>query len=125
MPINQGDIYWISLKRTGESEPGHAHPHVVIQENAVNHSRINTVVVCALTTNSKQANRPGNILLDEGEANLPRRSIVVVSQVSAVEKAQLGEYIGSLTGRRVDQIMAGMRFLQLITAHRDTDEKSE
>ena len=107
MEVNQGDIYWVSFE-----ESGVIHPHVVIQENAINHSRIHTVVVCALTTNSKKANLPGNVLLEAGEANLLKQSIVVVSQVSTVEKVQLGEYIGTLSTQRIDQILAGMRFLQ-------------
>lgn len=107
MTIDQGDIYWVLSE-----ESSYTHPHVVIQDNLLNHSRINTVVVCALTTNMKKANMPGNVLLEEGEANLPKQSIVVVSQVSTVEKSQLGEYIGSLTRQRVRQILAGMKFLQ-------------
>ena len=106
------------MKEPDGSEPGYTHPHVVIQDDVINHSRIQTVVVCALTTNAKRANAPGNVLLEPGEANLPRQSIVVVSQVSTVEKAQLGEYIGSLTQQRVDQILAGMRFLQLMSERR-------
>ena len=56
--------------------------------------------------------RSGNVLLDAGEAGLPRRSVVVVSQVSTVDKDQLGEHIGTLTAARVQQILAGMRFQQ-------------
>jgi mRNA interferase MazF len=86
---------------------------VVVQDDVFNHSRIDTVVVCALTSNLKRANEPGNVLLDVGEGNLPRQSVVVVSQVSSVEKARLGERIGSLSDARVEQILAGMRFQQL------------
>ena len=118
MIVNQGEIYWVPLEEPNGAEPGYIHPHVVIQDDVINHSRIHTVVVCALTTNIKRANMPGNVLLEAGEANLPRQSIVVVSQVSTVDKAQLGEYIGSLTKERMDQILAGMRFLQRLTEHR-------
>lgn len=48
--------------------------------------------------------------MDEG--NLPKRSVVVVSQVSSVEKARLGERIGALSEARVEQILAGLRFQQ-------------
>ena len=113
MGINQGDIYWVQLEDLSGSEPSICHPHVVIQENILNHSRITTVVACALTSNRKRANTPGNVLLEIGEANLPKQSIVEVSKVSTVDKTQLGEYIGSLTERRTHQILAGMRFLQL------------
>jgi len=111
--INQGDIYWVQLPDQSGLEPGYPHPHVVIQENVINHSRINTVVVCALTSNKKRANLPGNVLLETGEANLSRQSIVVVSRISTVDKTQLGEYIGTLTQERVNQILAGLKFLHL------------
>ena len=113
MVINQGDIYWIQQEESNDSELGHyPHPYVVVQENVFNHSRIHSVVVCALTSNLKQANAPGNVLLDVSEGNLPKQSVVVVSKVSSVDKIQLGEYIGTLTKQRVHQILAGMRFLQ-------------
>ena len=123
MIVNQGDIYWVSLEEPSGSEPRYPHPHVVIQENVINRSRINTVVVCALTTNLRRAKAPGNVLLETGEANLSRQSIVVVSQVSTVDKAQLGEYIGSLDEQRINQILAGMQFLQRMSGHREMGEE--
>ena len=111
--IKQGDIYWLQVEEPGRSEPGYPHPHVVIQDDAINGSRINTVVVCALTSNLKRATEPGNILLEVGEANLSRQSVIVVSQVEMVDKTELGEYIGSLSKQRVEQILAGLRFQQL------------
>lgn len=123
MIVNQGDVYWVRSEEPGGSESDYAHPHVVIQDNVINRSRINTVVVCALTTNLKRAKAPGNVLLEAGEANLPRQSVVIVSQVSTVYKAQLGEYIGSLNEQRIDQILAGMQFLQRVSEHREMDEE--
>jgi mRNA interferase MazF len=84
----------------------------VLQDDVFNRSRIQTVIVCALTSNMKRASMPGNVLLDGGEANLPRQSVVEVSKVSAVDRTQLGDYIGTLSRQRVNQILAGMRFLQ-------------
>jgi len=110
--INQGDVYWIRLEDGNESETGIPHPCVVVQDNVFNHSRITTVVICALTSNLKRTNMPGNVLLEVGEANLPRQSVVEVSKVSTVDKAGLGAYIGSLSDERINQILAGMRFLQ-------------
>ena len=125
MTVKQGDIYWVSLDEPNGSEPGIVHPHVVIQDNVLNRSRINTLVVCALTTNMKRAKSPGNVLLEVGEANLPKQSIVVVSQVSTVNKSQLGEYIGSLTQERINQILAGMRFLQSLTGHHEISDNKQ
>jgi mRNA interferase MazF len=70
------------------------------------------VIVCAVTSNLKRASEPGNVLLDQGEGNLPKRSVVIVSQVSSIEKEALGAYLGALSDRRVDQIVAGLRFQQ-------------
>ena len=124
MKVNQGDIYWAALRGPDGSETGYTHPQVVIQDNVINQSRVGTVVVCALTTNLKRAKAPGNVLLEAGEGHLPRQSVVVVSQVSTVEKAQLGNYIGSLTQQRIDQILAGIGFLQYMTEQRETGAKS-
>lgn len=112
--VNQGDVYWIQSHEPNRSELGYySHPYVVVQDDLFNHSRINSLVVCALTSNIRLANEPGNVLLDIGEADLPKQSAVIVSKISSVDRSQLGEYVGSLDQRRVDQILAGMRFLQL------------
>ena len=110
--INRGDLFWIGPDESRGSVPGVAHPHVVVQDDVFNHSRISTVVVCALTSNLKRATEPGNVRLDPGEGNLSLPSVVVVSQVSSIEKALLGARIGSLSVSRVEQIVAGMRFQQ-------------
>ncbi len=109
--INQGDIFWIELDEPSGSEPGYRHPHVVIQNNVFNRSRINTVVVCALTSNLKRATAPGNVLLEPREANLPKQSVVNVSQIFTVDKSQLGEKIGTLSSRRVHEVLDGIGLL--------------
>lgn len=111
--IHRGDVYWIGPDDARGPVPSYAHPHVVVQDDVFNHSRIETVIVCALTSNLHRASEPGNILLEAGEANLPRQSVVVVSQISSVDKARLGAWIGSLSDARVDQILAGLRFQQV------------
>ena len=111
MEIKQGDIYWIDFGSPEGSEAGYRHPHVVIQNNVFNTSKINTVVVCALTSNLKWAKSPGNILLKKGEANLPKDSVVNVSQIETVDKAFLVEKIGSLAPSRIKQILGGVSLL--------------
>jgi mRNA interferase MazF len=111
MVISQGDVYWVDLGEPVGSAPGFLHPHVVIQNDAFNRSDIRTVVVCALTSNLKRAAAPGNVLLDVGEANLPKQSVVNISQVFTVDKSQLAEKIGLLSTRRVRQILDGVQLL--------------
>jgi mRNA interferase MazF len=110
--VNRGDLFWVEADESRGSIPGVAHPHLVIQDDIFNRSRIHTIVVCALTSNLKQANEPGNVLLDPGEGNLAKQSVLVVSQVSSVDRSALGERIGALSERRVEQVLAGMRFQQ-------------
>ena len=105
-------MFWIFPEDPRGPVPGYSHPQVVVQDDVFNHSRITTVVVCALTSNLRRANGPGNVLLEVGEGNLPRQSVVVVSQVTSVDKARLGGWIGSLSDARVEQILAGLRFQQ-------------
>ena len=100
------------------SGPGYSHPHVVVQNNVFNVSKINTVIVCALTSNIKRADAPGNVLLEKGEANLPKQSVVLVSQIFTVDKSQLGEFIGTLSEHRVQQIIDG---IYLMTEIRNLD----
>jgi len=111
MVVNQGDVFWIDFGEPSGSEPGYRHPHVVIQNNVFNQSRINTVVVCALTSTLKHAKAPGNVLLDKNEANLPKKSVVNISQIFTVNKSDLVEKIGSLSRNRFYQILAGIQLL--------------
>jgi mRNA interferase MazF len=103
--INQGDIYWINLGEPSGSEPAYLRPFVVVQNNIFNKSLINTVIVCALTSNLKRALSPGNILLKPGEANLPEQSVINISQLYTVDKKDLMEKIGTLGSARVSQVM--------------------
>jgi len=109
--IVQGDVFWVDLGEPSGSQPGYRHPHVVVQNNIFNGSRLNTVVVCALTSNLKRAEAPGNVLLEKGEANLSKRSVVNVTQIFTVDKADLVEKIGSLSRERVKQILDGILLL--------------
>lgn len=109
--INQGDTYWIELDEPEGSEPGYRHPHVVIQNNLFNRSNIKTVLVCPLTTNLKRAEAPGNVLLDRKESGLPKQSVVNVSQLFTVDKSQLDEYVGTLSGKRMAEILDGIKLV--------------
>ena len=95
-PIHQGDVFWFDAGVPTGSGPGYRRPHVVVQNNRLNHSRIGTVVLCELTTNLRLERVPGNVGLAEGEGNLPRRSVVNVTQLVTVDKRELSEHIGRL-----------------------------
>lgn len=108
MNIRQGDIYWLQPPYEDGAEPGIAHPHVVVQVVGDG----DTITVCAVTSNIKRVSLPGNVLLEAGEANLSRPSVVEVSKTATVTPDRLGDYIGTLTRQRIEQILAGIRFVQ-------------
>jgi mRNA interferase MazF len=111
MVIAQGDVFWLDAGTPRGSGPGFRRPHVVVQNNVFNISRIQTTVLCALTSNLARAKAPGNLLLRKGEANLPRPSVVNVSQVVTVDKSILKEKIGTLSRQRILEIVAGLRLV--------------
>jgi mRNA interferase MazF len=120
--INQGDIFWFDAGEPRGSAPAYSRPVVVIQNNVFNRSPIGTIVVCALTTNLRRAKAPGNVLLNETEADLPKQSVVVVSQVLTIDKSELVDKIGALSKERVNEILEGIK---LLTEPREIDEEVE
>jgi mRNA interferase MazF len=109
--INQGDVCWYNPGPPRGSAPGYQRPFVVVQNNLLNHSRLATVVLCALTSNLRLAEAPGNVALRAGEADLPRASVVNVTQLFTADKRELGERLGTLSPNRVQQIVAGLRLV--------------
>ncbi|MCB9670749.1 MAG: type II toxin-antitoxin system PemK/MazF family toxin [Alphaproteobacteria bacterium] len=112
--MRQGDLFWATLPRH-PATPALPHPHLVLQDDALNASRVDTVVVCALTSNVRRANEPANVLLDPGEGDLPQRSVIVVSQVASVPWSALGPHIGRLSPSRVQEVFQGLRLLASLT----------
>ena len=82
-----------------------------MQNNIFNQSKINTVVVCALTSNLRRGQAPGNVTLPKGEANLSKRSVINVSQLNTVDKRALSDKIGTLSKVRVKEIVSGILLL--------------
>lgn len=111
MVIKQGEIYWVDLGEPSGSEPGYRHPHIVIQNNLFNSSKINTVVMCSLTSNLKRGLSPGNVVLKKGEADLPQKSVVNITQIYTVNKNDLCEKIGQVNSERIKEIILGIQLL--------------
>ena len=111
MEIKQGDIFWIEQDKPKGSEPGHRRPFIVVQNNLFNKSRINTVVVCALTTNLQRAKSPGNVLLEAGDGGFTKTTVVNVSQMFTVDKSFLEEFCGSLSPKEITQVVEGINLL--------------
>jgi mRNA interferase MazF len=93
------------------STPGYDRPYLIVQNNTFNSIRINTVVVCGLTSNLRRAGDPGNVLLFPGEVDLPEQSVVNVSQIVTLDKSQLRARIGALSRQRVLEVLRGINLL--------------
>jgi len=110
--IERGDVYRVAIRGEDGAVRPVIHPCVVIQDSVINGSRIPVIAVCGISTNMKRLTEPGNVLLEPGEGNLPKRSIVRVSQVSAALRSDFSDYIGHLDDARMADIFAGMGFIQ-------------
>lgn len=108
--IRRGQIWWVDLGEPKGSKPGYRHPALVLQRDEVNASRINTVVVCVLTSNRVLAKAPGNVLLPQRSTGLPRDSVANASQIATVNKEDLETLVGALHPGLLDRVTDGVRW---------------
>ena len=109
--IRQGQVYWLDFGPATGSAPAARHPCVVVQNDIFNRSAIRTSVVCLITSNLSRAKAPGNVLLKKGEANLPKASVVNVSQILTVDKAELTRCVGNLSDPAAAAVRDGLYLL--------------
>ena len=108
MVISQGEVWWADLGEPVGSGPGYRRPVVVVQCDALNQSRIGTVVCVPLTSNLKWADAPGNLLLSTASTGLEKDSVANVSLIVALDKRQLTECVGKLPWRLLDLVLSGI-----------------
>ena len=108
MVAGQGDVWWADLNEPTVSAAGFKRPVVVVQCDAVNRSRIATVVCVPLTSNLRWADAPGNVLLKATATGLPKDSVANVSLIVALDRTQLTERVGKLPPRHVTAVINGI-----------------
>jgi mRNA interferase MazF len=81
---------------------------VIVQCDALNQSRVGTVVCVPLTSNLKWAEAPGNVLLAARATGLAKDSVANVSLIVAVDRSQLPERVGKLARRQLELVLAGI-----------------
>ena len=108
MVISQGEVWWADLQPPSGSEPGYRRPVVVVQGDALNRSRLATVVCVPLTSNLKWADAPGNMLLAARATRLPKDSVANVSQIVALDKTILTERVGRLSAAKIELLLSGI-----------------
>jgi len=106
--VAQGEVWWADLPEARGSGPGFRRPVVVVQGDALNRSRIATVVCVALTSNLKWATAPGNVLLPSSVTGLPKESVANVSQLVTMNKTDLTEQTGKLSRSKLELVLSGI-----------------
>jgi mRNA interferase MazF len=109
--ILQGEVWWAELSAPTGSGPGFRRPVVVVQGDAMNRSRISTVVCVPLTSNLKWADAPGNVALAPKQTGLPKNSVANVSQILTVDKEILVTRAGKLPPQSLRQVMTGIEIV--------------
>lgn len=104
----QGDVWWADLPEAKGSGPGFRRPVVVVQGDALNRSRIASVVCVALTSNLKWATAPGNVLLPASVTGLPKESVANVSQLVTLDQTDLTERTGKLSRSKLELVLSGI-----------------
>jgi mRNA interferase MazF len=111
MVISQGDIWWATLPEPVGSGPGFHRPVVVVQGDTFNRSQIATIVVVPLTSNTRLAALPGNVLLPAGDTGLPKDSVANVTQIIAIDRSLLLDLAGRISQRHLDFLWKGIDVL--------------
>jgi len=115
MVIRKGSVYWVDFSPAKGSEPMGKRPGLVLQNDLLNDSKLNTVIVAAITSTMKFGDLPGNVKLHKGEANLPRPYVINMTQIKTVDKCSLREKIGTLSKDRMIQVHKGLNLIMDLT----------
>ncbi|HEY3001521.1 MAG TPA: type II toxin-antitoxin system PemK/MazF family toxin [Kribbellaceae bacterium] len=107
--IERGSIHWADLGEPRGHGPAKKRPVVVIQADPYNASRLGTVIVAVVTSNTDLATMPGNVFLPAGATGLPRDSVVNVTSLATVDKSGLGKRVGSVPSALQLEIDRGLR----------------
>lgn len=111
MVIKRGEIWWAALPDPVGSGPGYKRPIYIIQSDEFNKSKISTVVVAVITSNTRLAAAPGNVLLTPKKSKLPKESVINVSQIITLDKSFLIEKVNSLPIEIIAKVDEGLRLV--------------
>ena len=107
--IERGSIHWADLGEAEGSRPAKRRPVIVVQANPYNASRLATVLVAVITSNTKLAAAPGNVFLPASATGLPRDSVVNVTALITLNKDELSGQVGDVPMMLMRDVDAGLR----------------
>ena len=109
--MNRGEVWWVAFGQPFGSEPGYRRPVLILQADSFNRSRIQTVVVVPLSTNTALNLAPGNVLCRPRETGLKKASVANVSQLTVIDRSRLVDKAGVLSVHLLTQVEDGVRQL--------------
>lgn len=109
MVIRRGLVCWVDFGEPKGSAPAKRRPALVVQSDRYNASRISTVVVLPITSNTALARFPGNVFVPASASGLPKDSVVNVSQPMTVDRADVDHAGVELPQSLIDAVDAGLR----------------
>jgi mRNA interferase MazF len=107
--IERGGIYWVELGAPRGSRPAKRRPVLVISSDTYNRSRLATALAAVITSNTALAAMPGNVFLPTVATGLPRDSVVNVTALVTVNKNELTDRVGRLSGELLNNVERGLR----------------
>lgn len=107
--VSRGEIRWVDLGEPTGSAPAGRRPVLVVQSDHFNRSAIATVIVVALTSQTRAAQLPGNVFVPAAASGLPKDSVANVSQVITLDRGALGDVAGELPSYLEREVDAGLR----------------
>ncbi len=111
MKVRLGEVWWADLGVPSGSGPGYRRPVLVVQADAFNRSRIQTVVAAAITSNLNLAEAPGNVRLPKSAELLPADSVINISQIITLDRKFLQERAGRIPDSVLRRVEIGLRLV--------------
>lgn len=103
-----GEIWWVDFEEPFGSEPGFKRPAVVLQNNELNQSGINTYVVVPLTTNIRLGDYEGNVFVSSEDSDLPKDSVAIGPLITSVDENRFVEKTGKLQSDILQEIICAV-----------------
>lgn len=106
--MTRGEIWWVDFGIPLGSEVGFRRPVIILQNDVLNGSKLKTVVVLPLTTNTIYADIPNNIFLKKEITGLSKDSVTQPHLIVHVDKRRLSEKVKKLDSIILDKVLKGI-----------------
>lgn len=106
--IERGDICWVDLGEAVGSRPAKRPPVLVVQADTYTRSRLATVIVAVVSSNTALATMPGNVFLAAALTGLSRDSVVNVTALVTVNEDELSTAIGTVCSATMHEVDRGL-----------------